>query len=170
MLYLITTELKNAEIIRRFLVSKYSKGFTLIELIATMVIASILASSLITGYRTYNEWLKVNKEILNMVNTLRQARDYCMGANENFYLSVDTDADTYTLKYKEAKNALNLPGQNDNVFTMPSFVDFTASTGLDAELVFNILGEPTEGATITINTDERTIEIVSPTGYIYAHN
>ena len=149
--------------------SKYSKGFTLIELIATMVIASILASSLITGYRTYNEWLKVNKEILNMVNTLRQARDYCMGANENFYLSVDTDADTYTLKYKEAKNALNLPGQNDNVFTMPSFVDFTAST-VGTDLKFNILGEPSATKTITINTDERTIEIVYPTGYIYAHN
>ena len=149
---------------------KHSKGFTLIELIATMVIASILASSLITGYRTYNEWLKVNEEILNMVNTLRQARDYCIEANENFYLSIDTGADTYTLEYKTDNNALNLPGQNDNVFTMPSFVDFTASTGLDAELVFNILGEPTEGATITINTDERTIEIVYPTGYIYAHN
>ena len=78
--------------------TKFSQGFTLIELIATMVIASILASSLITGYRTYNEWLKVNEEILNMVNTLRQARDYCMEANENFYLSVDTDADTYTLE------------------------------------------------------------------------
>ena len=150
--------------------TRLSQGFTLIELIATMVIASILASSLITGYRTYNEWLKVNEEILNMVNTLRQARDYCIEANENFYLSVDTGADTYTLEYKTANNALNLPGQNDNVFTMPSFVDFTASTGLDAELVFNILGEPTEGATITINTDERTIEIVYPTGYIYAHN
>ena len=148
--------------------SKYSKGFTLIELIATMVIASILASSLITGYRTYNEWLKVNKEILNMVNTLRQARDYCMEANENFYLSVDTDADTYTLEYINDNNALNLPGQNDNVFTMPSFVDFTASTGLNEELVFNILGEPAEDATITINTNERIIRIVSPTGYIYA--
>ena len=103
-----------------------------------------------------------------MVNTIRQARDYCMEANENFFLSVDTGADTYTLKYKEAKDALNLPGQNDNVFTMPGFVDFTGSTGLDAELEFNILGEPAEGATITINTNERTINIVSPTGYIYA--
>ena len=148
---------------------KHSKGFTLIELIATMVIASILASSLVTGYRTYNEWLKVNEEILNMVNTLRQARDYCIEANENFYLSVDTGADTYTLEYKTINNALNLPGQNDNVFTMPSFVDFTAST-VGTDLKFNILGEPTEGATITINTDERTIEIVYPTGYIYAHN
>ena len=148
--------------------SKYSKGFTLIELIATMVIASILASSLITGYRTYNEWLKVNEEILNMVNTLRQARDYCMEANENFYLSVDTDADTYTLEYINDNNALNLPGQNDNVFTMPNFVDFTAST-VGTDLEFNILGEPSATKTITINSGERTIEIVYPTGNIYAH-
>ena len=84
--------------------NKFSKGFTMIELIATMVIASILASSLITGYTRYNEWLKINEEILNMVNNIRQARDYCMEANENFYLSVDSDADTYTLKYQAAKN------------------------------------------------------------------
>ena len=147
---------------------KYSKGFTLIELIATMVIASILASSAITGYRTYNEWLKVNKEILNMVNTLRQARDYCMEANENFYLSVDTDADTYTLEYINDNTPLPLPGQNDNVFTMPNFVDFTAST-VGTDLEFNILGEPSATKTITINTGERIIEIVYPTGNIYAH-
>ena len=149
--------------------TRFSRGFTLIELIATMVIASILASSLITGYRTYNEFLKANKEILNMVNTIRQARDYCIEANENFYLSVDTDADTYTLKYKTAKVALNLPSESSNVFTMPNFVDFTAST-VGTDLEFNILGEPSATKTITINTDERTIEIVYPTGNIYAHN
>ena len=147
---------------------KHSKGFTLIELIATMVIASIMASSLITGYRTYNEFLKVNKEILNMVNTIRQARDYCMEANEIFFLSVNTDADTYTLEYKTDDNALNLPGQNDNVFTMPNFVDFTAST-VGTDLEFNILGEPSATKTITINSGERIIEIVYPTGNIYAH-
>ena len=149
--------------------TRLSQGFTLIELIATMVIASIMASSLITGYRTYNEFLKANKEILNMVNTIRQARDYCMEANENFFLSVNTDADTYTLEYKTDDNALNLPGQNDNVFTMPNFVDFTAST-VGTDLEFNILGEPSATKTITINSGERTIEIVYPTGYIYAHN
>jgi len=148
--------------------TRLSQGFTLIELIATMVIASILASSLITGYRTYNEFLKANKEILNMVNTIRQARDYCMEANEIFFLSVNTDADTYTLEYKTDDNALNLPGQNDNVFTMPNFVDFTAST-VGTDLEFNILGEPSATKTITINSGERTIEIVYPTGNIYAH-
>ena len=94
---------------------KSSKGFTMIELIATMVIASILASSVITGYGKYNEWLKVNEQILQMVNNLRWARDYCMEANENFYLSIDTDANSYTFKYKAAKSPLTIPNENSNV-------------------------------------------------------
>ena len=140
----------------------------MIELIAVMVIASILATSVITSYSSYNKWQDINESVLDMVNTLRRARDYCMAANEVFHLGVDIGDATYTLKYKTIPEALTLPGESSNVFTMPSYVDVTASTGLDEDLVFNILGEPTEGATITINTDERTINIVSPTGYIYA--
>ena len=148
--------------------SRFSKGFTLVELIATMVIMSILATSVINSYSSYNKWQDINEQVLDIVNTLRQARDYCMAANENFYLSVDTGADTYTLEYKTDDNALYLPGETSNVFTMPIFVDFTASTGI-TDLKFNILGEPSNTETITINTNERTIEIVYPTGYIYAH-
>ena len=99
--------------------NKFSQGFTVIELIATMVIASILASSLITGYTSYNEWLKVNEQILQMVNNLRSARDYCMEANENLYLSIDTDANSYTLKFKEDKAHIFIPGENRNVFRIP---------------------------------------------------
>jgi hypothetical protein len=102
-----------------------------------------------------------------MLGTLRKARDYCMAANEKFYLTVDTGADTYTLTYKDGKEALILLGETSNVFTMPIYVDFTASD-VGTDLEFNILGEPTATKTITINTDERTINIVSPTGYIYA--
>jgi len=138
----------------------------MIELIAIMVIASILSTSVIGSYNSYNRWQDINEQILDMLNTLRRARDYSMAANEKFYLSVDTDNNTYTLKYKDAKEALNLPGETSNVFTMPNYVDFTASD-VGADLEFNILGEPTATKTITINTDERTITIVSPTGYIY---
>ena len=147
---------------------RFSKGFTLIELIAVIVIASILATSVIGSYNNYNKWQDINEQVLSILGPLRKARDFCMAANEKLYLSVDTDDDTYTLTYKDAKDPLNLPGETSNVFTMPSYVDFTASTGLDEDLLLNILGEPTEGATITINTDERTINIVSPTGYSYA--
>tara|TARA_Y100000588_G_C14240818_1_gene919246 strand:- start:161 stop:610 length:450 start_codon:yes stop_codon:yes gene_type:complete len=145
---------------------RFSKGFTIVELIAIMVIASILATSLINSYSSYNKWQDINEQVLNMLGVIRKARDYCMAINEKFYLSVDTDADTYTLKYKDTKEALNLPGETNNVFTMPFYVDFTASD-VGTDLEFNILGEPTATKTITINTDERTITIVSPTGYVY---
>ena len=140
----------------------------MIELIAIMVIASILASSVITSYSSYNKWQDINEAVLDMVNTLRQARDYCMAANEEFHLGVDTGDDTYTLKYKTTPEALTLPGESSNVFTMPSYVDFTEST-VEDDLKFDILGQPdTPTRIITINTGERTIKIVSPTGYIYA--
>ena len=147
---------------------RLSKGFTMVELIAIMVIASILATSAIGSYSSYNRWQDINEQVLNMLGVIRKARDFCMAANEKFYLSVDIDDDSYTLKYKDAKEALNLPGETSNVFTMPIYVDFTASD-VGTDLEFNILGEPTETETktITINTDERTITIVSPTGYIY---
>ena len=147
---------------------RFSKGFTLVELIAIMVIASILATSVIGSYNNYNRWQDINEQVLDMVNTLRRARDYCMAANEKFYLTVAIGAtDSYTLTYKDAKEALNLPGKSSNVFTLPNYFDITASD-VGTDLEFNILGEPTATKTITINTNERTINIVSPTGYIYA--
>ena len=149
--------------------TRFSKGFTLVELIAIMVIVSILATSVIGSYNNYNRWQDINEQVLDMINTLRQAQDYCMAANEEFHLGVDTGDDTYTLKYKTTQEALILPGESSNVFSMPIYVDFTAST-VDDDLKFDILGQPdTPTRTITINTDEqRTITIVSPTGYIYA--
>ena len=132
-----------------------------------MVIASILATSVITSYSNYNKWQDINEQVLNMLGTLRKARDYCMAANEKFYLTVDTGADTYTLTYKDAKDPLNLPGESSNVFTLPNYFDITASD-VGTDLEFNILGEPTATKTITLNTNERTIKILSPTGYIYA--
>ena len=142
----------------------------MIELIAIMVIISILASSAITSSSNYNKWQDTNEAVLDMVNTLRQARDYCMAANEEFHLRVDISDgdDTYTLKYKDTPVALNLPGESSNVFTMPSYVDFTESSESFTDLEFTILGEPATSKTITINDGERTIKIVSPTGYIYA--
>ena len=150
--------------------SRFSKGFTMIELIAIMVIASILATSVITSYSSYNKWQDINEAELDMVNTLRRARDYCMAANEEFHLRVDISAgdDTYTLKYKDTPVALNLSGESSNVFTMPSYVDFTDSDESFTDLEFNILGEPATTQTITINGGERAFKIVSPTGYIYA--
>ena len=77
---------------------RFSKGFTLVELIAIMVIVSILATSVIGSYNNYNRWQDINEQVLDLVNTLRRARDYCMADNEEFHLTVTLgETDSYTL-------------------------------------------------------------------------
>ena len=114
-----------------------------------------------TKFYINGEWVKPLKENnFNVINpsTEESYAQISLGSKEDLDLAVQA-----------AKNALYLPGESNNVFSMPSFVDFTASD-VGTDLEFNILGEPTTTKTITINTNERTITIVAPTGYIYAHN
>ena len=79
-------KLKNAGINRRFLFLKSSSGFTLIELIAAMVIMAIIASSTITNYSKFNKGLRIFEEVKDMSRKITYARDYCTARKEKFYL------------------------------------------------------------------------------------
>ena len=143
----------------------------MIELIAIMVIAGILGTSVVSTYSNYNKWLNINEELQAMARRLQNARDYCMAKDEPFHFSINTGNESYILQYKSSPSALILPGETANTFTMPSYIDFTSVTGFSSgSLEFNILGEPTTNtnAVININDGDRTITIVAPTGYIYA--
>ena len=143
----------------------------MIELIAIMVIAGILGTSVVSTYSNYNKWLNINEELQAMTRRIQNARDYCMAKSEPFHFSINTGNESYTLQYKSSQTALVIPGEIVNTFTMPSYIDFTSVTGFSSgSLEFNILGEPTTNtnAVININDGDRTITIVTPTGYIYA--
>ena len=57
--------MKNADkFIGVFFMQKYSKAFTMIELIAIMVIVSILATSVITSYSNYIKWHDIKESVL----------------------------------------------------------------------------------------------------------
>ena len=162
-------KLKNAGTNRRFLFLKSSSGFTLIELIATMVIMAILASSTITNYSKFNMGLRIFEEVKDMSRKIIYARDYCTARKEIFYLKVDADADQYSLFRQNSSTALMLPNESSHQFDLPSYIDISA-TNVDAGgLEFDaIMGEPqsiTENATIIIG--DFTITIENPTGYIH---
>ena len=147
-----------------------SKGFTMIELIAIMVIAGILGTSVVSTYSNYNKWLNINEELQAMNRRIQNARDYCMAKSEPLHLSINAGSESYTLEYKSSQSALILSGETENTFIMPSYIDFTSIAGFNSgALEFNILGEPTtnEDALININDGDRTIYIIAPTGYIY---
>ena len=142
----------------------------MIELIAIMVIAGILGTSVVSTYSNYNKWLNINEELQAMTRRIQNARDYCMAKSEPFHFSINTGNESYTLQYKSSQTALVIPGEIVNTFTMPSYIDITSVTGFSSgSLEFNILGEPTTNtnAVINVNDGDRTIYIIAPTGYIY---
>ena len=165
----IYLKLKNAGTNRRFFILMSSPGFTMIELIATMVIMAILASSTITNYSKFNMGLRIFEEVKDMSRKIIYARDYCTARKEIFYLKVDTDADQYSLFYQDNSTALLLPDEGSNEYTVPSFVDISATNIAVGGLEFDaIMGEPQSiAANATITIDDFTITIENPTGYIH---
>ena len=115
--------------------------------------------------------LRIFEEVKDMSRKIIYARDYCTARKEIFYLKIDTDADQYSLFYQNSSTALLLPDEGTHQYTLPSYVDISATTNIDPDdgLEFDaVMGEPqgiTANATITIG--DFTITIENPTGYIH---
>ena len=166
-----STNDENAGVSRRFFMPRIQSGFTMIELIAVMVIMAILASSTIGSYSGFNTSLRLFEEVRDMSRKIQYARDYCIARNQSFILKVDDNAtpSTYSLFYNNTSTALVLPDESSNSFTLPGYADITSTNIVAGGLKFDALGEPqvTANASIVFESGTHTIVVVTPTGYTY---
>ncbi|MDQ6995252.1 MAG: prepilin-type N-terminal cleavage/methylation domain-containing protein [Mariprofundaceae bacterium] len=72
------------------------KGFTLIELMAVIAIAGILATIAVPAFQEWMTHSAVNNATATVVSKLKQARNIAVAENRNITLSFDSVANTFT--------------------------------------------------------------------------
>lgn len=136
------------------------QGVTLIEVIAVLVILSILGLIAVPRFIDTSADVKSEAAILKL--HLRYAQSLAM-ANNVAVWEMAVDAGSYTLKKDGAPSPYVLPGENSSTHTFRNGVTVTEGTGA---LQFDEFGDAGSlGHTITLNNTEQ-ITVSPNTGFV----
>lgn len=132
-----------------------SSGFTLLEVIATLVILAVLSFSVVAGLRS-SPPVRVEAEVLK--SNLRYVEALAL-ANNTAVWSVRFDAGSYTLQRDPVipGSPARWPGENSATHELADGVRFT--DGAPGELVFNAWGAPAAEFNLTLTSADRAIPI-----------
>ncbi|MFH1975708.1 MAG: type II secretion system protein [Pseudomonadota bacterium] len=153
--------------IRKIIRNRYSnnRGFTLIEVIAVLVILSIIAAVIISrGMSTAEVNLKAQTEVLKSHIRYAQFRNMNMKSatalcNASFGISIDTGLNSYSM-FKDCVEAdtVILPGADSDTVSLPN-VNLSSSS---AFITFDDWGVPcTDSSGTTLATSDITITLSS---------
>lgn len=142
------------------------KGFTLIELIAVMVLVGFLAISIVPRFSFQD--VNALAEVYTLESTLRYAQS--RAKNDTEYWGVEIERNGYSLHRYSSDSTLELiPGVNSSAYSFPSGVTANAqfvifdSRGRPVNKSFKPLSTPLK---IAINGVNRNIIITPETGLI----
>ena len=136
-------------------------GFTLIEIIAVLVIVGIIAA--VAATRVSDDGM--NAELISQISVIKSHIRYAQSramATEDIW-GVKSQGTTYFLFRNGESNKITLPGENSKQVTLSDKgVDF-----LDNFIItFNKMGSPSVAASIKVGAQSNAIEITAVTGYI----
>ena len=150
-------------------------GFTLIELVAMLLVMSIIAMVVV------NRWTLSDTEQIGQVavikSHLRHAQSKAMSSYSNWYIHFETSPAQYTL-YKEGDGSKYFPGEADYNVALESGISRAVALIAEPYVIFDYLGRPylndtgTPGTqlavatTIISSSTGKNIEIKPETGFI----
>jgi prepilin-type N-terminal cleavage/methylation domain-containing protein len=118
-----------------------NRGFTLIEIIAVLVILAIIAAVVVSrGFSTDTYTLKGTTEVIK--THLRYAQTRAMSTNAVWGINFDTTKTYFLFKNGSTANRVILPGQDSNIVTLPTNAPSVPSGVL---VSFDLFGKPSSG-------------------------
>lgn len=150
--------------------STYSRGFTLVELVVTLIIIGVMSAFAIPRFfersgfeaRSYAEQVKA---------TLRHAQKTAIAQRRMTCVAIGADRLSFTLASANAASSctlpLPLPAADVNTLVAPSGVSFSSNR---TQLSFDGLGRPSAAAQISVpmaGAATLTVTVEAETGHVY---
>ncbi len=144
------------------------RGFTMVELVMTMIIVGIMAIAVVPRMDLLRGFDDIGFRD-QVKSALEYARKSAVAGRRHVQIAIVGGAVTVTAASALPETNpttydrnLQLPGTNSHTFTAPSGVTISP----DTTIVFNPLGRPSAGATITVSS-AGTITVEAETGYVH---
>jgi MSHA pilin protein MshC len=146
------------------------RGFTLVELVVTLILIGIMAFVAIPRMDLLRGWDEVGYRD-QVRATLEFARKAAVAQRRSVQITFTASALTLQVQRQTPEGegvaawaALNPPGLTSNTINPPAGVTLMPATGT---LVFDALGRPAAGASFTVSGGAGTITVEAETGYVH---
>lgn len=137
-------------------------GFSLIDMLAVIAIAGILAVIAIPAYDNFRPQLELNAAARSLVADLRSAQELAVARQVDYAVSFDAISNKYRLIESETDTAIKEK-------TLADQIKIISLAGLsNNRIIFNSAGAAVSGGAITLqnsSNQQKTVEI-KPSGYV----
>lgn len=141
-----------------------SKGFTLIELIAVLIVIGIISA--IAASRMTSSGTELYTELDTLKSNLRFAQIKALTNNDDTTTTwgISFTGTSYTLNRNGANASIKFPADGSNTHNLSSGVTITSP----AAVTYNFWGSPGADITVTLNEGSSSVSftIVNNTGFI----